>query len=299
MPLNKTLQHFLETFEKQNPIQVRVMNMLLETLSISDDVSEMLTFLYREQINHDNLKMFLPPRKPQNIQQASQSKWRGTSITEKAVREYELRRQSMPNKAASPGIKRAEPENEYESSKRFKKVKDYEEAGSSSRAQDEAYRSFYENNLKIADKRSSTQKDSVFFKSLYIPDSIREENLVIDPSCLFPPIQCKLCGLRYPKNMVSAFDLHTEEHRRKNNTLNEKATLRREFFVSASSKQKYKLDLAIEGPVEQIPWAGDAPNCAICDMPIHKKWCDEVEAWVLDNGTVLNHDECVHRSCVL
>ncbi|KAI4292355.1 hypothetical protein PAPHI01_1629 [Pancytospora philotis] len=143
---------------------------------------------------------------------------------------------------------------------------------------------------------------SVFSKHIFVPaPAAREPDLATprDPSYLFEPLQCKLCGLRFSAAATAVFGVHIEDHRRKTRALDEKAVLQREFFTSKTTAAPIKLNLSVCGDNEVLVWAREAPKCVVCGEKLKKVWRDDVEDWVLESGARISEKEYAHRECVL
>lgn len=148
----------------------------------------------------------------------------------------------------------------------------------------------------------NNQTDSVYYKNIFVPVETpcgADASEPYDPSFLFEPLQCKLCGLRFPSLATTPFGVHIEDHRRKNRALDEKIVLRREFFITKATAAPVKLNLTVCGEAEHVIWSREPPDCIVCGEKIKKVWKDEVEDWVLDSGVQINGHECAHRDCVL
>lgn len=145
--------------------------------------------------------------------------------------------------------------------------------------------------------------ESIFYQNVFVPSRPSYDTSLSatprDPSYLFPPLQCKLCGLRFASSLTSAFGIHIEDHRRKTRALGDKIVLRREFFNSRIQKVPVRLNLSLNGGAEAVVWNKECPQCIVCGSVIRKAWRDDVEDWVLDGGTRVNDREFAHRECVL
>lgn len=117
---------------------------------------------------------------------------------------------------------------------------------------------------------------------------------------LFEKIQCKLCGLRYKEN-DHLYDIHIEDHMRKNRALDEKSTLSREYFSTydnwIKSMEKITLNLKID-KIEKIIHTGDTVYCKICGAKIETIWDEEEDEFVLNECVQLDEEEFAHKICV-
>ncbi|ELA41319.1 uncharacterized protein VICG_01692, partial [Vittaforma corneae ATCC 50505] len=142
--------------------------------------------------------------------------------------------------------------------------------------------------------------DTVFYQNI-LPEAKINKSLDIskerNPCYLFPILQCKLCGLRFPTEHSQSFGQHIEDHRRFTQAIGEKTVLRREFFNTKDQMKVEKLELEVEGLAEDVVWEKESPNCVICGRIIKKKWNDTLESWVLEDGTKINEQEVAHRKC--
>jgi hypothetical protein len=128
----------------------------------------------------------------------------------------------------------------------------------------------------------------------------------VSPSILYPPNQCKLCGLRYEidEEGDKAMGLHIDEHRRRSRALDEKGCISREFFstLEAWTKniEKIKLMLKVDKK-EKIVHSGGSSLCEICKSKIEVAWDDEEDSWVLRDAVALEKGGIMkycHRECV-
>lgn len=128
-----------------------------------------------------------------------------------------------------------------------------------------------------------------------------------DPSVLYPPNQCKLCGLRYEDTPEGdeQMGIHIDEHRRKARVLGEKDCISREFFptLEAWTKniEKIKLRLEVE-KVEKIAHSGGPALCDVCRNKIEVEWDDQEDRWMLKDAISLEkggRTSFCHRKCVL
>ncbi|AFM99258.1 hypothetical protein EHEL_101660 [Encephalitozoon hellem ATCC 50504] len=128
-----------------------------------------------------------------------------------------------------------------------------------------------------------------------------------DPSILYPPSQCKLCGLRYEDTPEGdeQMGIHIDEHRRKARVLGEKDCISREFFptLEAWTKniEKIKLRLEVE-KVEKIAHSGGPAFCDVCRNRIEVEWDDQEDRWILRDAVSLEkggRTSFCHRKCVL
>lgn len=273
MPSNK-IEQFFEIFNRNNSIELRVMRMLLETLTIADEVEGIFSFMEHEGINQENLAGFRNSKQNQRERREENGKWIGTRITSKDVEEYQRRM-------------------EYTESieKQNKRIKINDKINGVE---------IYYNKTNQVKNNGIIDVNRILHDNLYIPGSKNEEkDKLVDPSGLFPPLQCKLCGLRYPQRLNDKLELHIEEHRRKTNSLDDKTILRREFFTMATEKMINKLELSLDGEPELQQWSGETPNCAVCGDEVDLKWNDEIESWILEDGVIVGKEEAAHRECVL
>ncbi|AFN83967.1 hypothetical protein EROM_101520 [Encephalitozoon romaleae SJ-2008] len=129
----------------------------------------------------------------------------------------------------------------------------------------------------------------------------------VDPSVLYPPNQCKLCGLRYEDTPEGdeQMRIHIDEHRRKARVLGEKDCISREFFptLEAWTKniEKIKLRLEVE-KVEKIAHSGGPALCDVCRNKIEVEWDDQEDRWILKDAISLEkggRTTFCHRKCVL
>lgn len=146
-------------------------------------------------------------------------------------------------------------------------------------------------------KEDRYSNDTVFYQNILPIPSPKQDLTPASPDYLFPILQCKLCGLRF-KDSSEIFTQHIEDHRRFTNALGEKAILRREFFTPRILHKTEKLDLSIEGEIEDVIWEKESPICSVCGKTIKKKWEDKLENWVLEDGVKINDKEVSHRKCV-
>ncbi|ADM12484.1 uncharacterized protein Eint_101590 [Encephalitozoon intestinalis ATCC 50506] len=128
----------------------------------------------------------------------------------------------------------------------------------------------------------------------------------MDPSILYYPNQCKLCGLRYKDTPEGdeQMGVHIDEHRRKARVLGEKDCISREFFptLEAWTKniEKIKLRLEVE-KVEKIVHSGGPALCDVCRSRIEVEWDDQEDRWILKDAVSLEkggRTSFCHRKCV-
>ncbi|CAD25883.1 hypothetical protein [Encephalitozoon cuniculi GB-M1] len=140
------------------------------------------------------------------------------------------------------------------------------------------------------------------------PEVLNDEYLRAEacPSILYPPNQCKLCGLRYEDTSVGdeQMGIHIDEHRRKARVLGEKDCVSREFFptLEAWTKniEKIKLKLEVE-KVEKIAYSGGPALCDVCRSKIEVEWDDHEDSWMLKDAISLEkagRTSFCHRKCV-
>jgi hypothetical protein len=126
------------------------------------------------------------------------------------------------------------------------------------------------------------------------------------PSVLYPPNQCKLCGIRYESNEEGdrAMGLHIDEHRRRSRALSEKDCISREFFPTLEAWEKniekVKLTLKVDKK-EKIRHPGGPSSCEVCKDKIGVEWDDDEDSWVLKDVVALEKGGTTtycHKKCV-
>lgn len=340
MPAQKHIQHFLETFNKDDAVQQRVLQMLVDTAQNNGELLEFMAALAEYKIDTKNLN--IPAEETTEQPQEETAYFDHTGLKRNftsadaepadnepadslpADNEPDTKRICIEDESSAegngmfiPGISIGDgniedgPEIPYSMAETRKDNKsenamDFSSKGTNSIENLQNGMTGYSNKEKNTtpfNKHVEPQDtESVFYKNIFVPATRQDPSglsVPRDPSYLFPELQCKLCGLRYPRERTEEFGAHIEDHRRKARALNDKMVLRREFFTSKELKATVKLNLNANDLVEAIAWNKESPNCSVCGRPIKKIWKDEVESWVLDNGTRVNEDEYAHRECVL
>ncbi|EEQ82748.1 hypothetical protein NCER_100494 [Vairimorpha ceranae BRL01] len=120
-------------------------------------------------------------------------------------------------------------------------------------------------------------------------------------SILYEKIQCKLCGLRYKENDPS-YDVHIEDHMRKNRARNEKDVFSREYFSTfdgwIKNMERITLNLKID-KIEKVIYKGGTVHCKVCGNKIEALWDEEEDEFVLNECVQLDEDEYCHKACVI
>lgn len=307
MTPEQRITKFLEIFNKDDKVHIRTYEMFCNTSNSAKDIQDIVSFLVESDVNSENLKCLITEEKEEKkdakhalFDSASTFKEHtNESLIVETIRKREVSvRDNLLEEMETKKIKMEEKEDEEGlviPGLLFQEDNTPEIEEASYKAQDKAgYPNQIESNKQV-------HTDSIFYQNI-LPDpkvsKILDLSVNKDPYYLFPVLQCKLCGLRFGESHSEAFGQHIEDHRRFTNALVEKNTLRREYFSSKTIARIEKLDLTVDGEVEEIIWEKESPICAICKKIIKKKWNDKLENWTLDDGAMLNEKEGVHRKCV-
>ncbi|KAI9202813.1 uncharacterized protein BJ171DRAFT_583628 [Polychytrium aggregatum] len=130
-------------------------------------------------------------------------------------------------------------------------------------------------------------------------------------------LQCKQCGLRYPRNPASKekMDLHLDWHFRQNRRAKEKGkkSVSRDWYLGEQDWLDER-DVPIKTNVQSfffptekqedvkpeeivnIPALGDDEFCTVCKEKLEKVWDDEQELWMLKDA-MRKDDKVYHPSC--
>lgn len=299
------ITHFLEKFNKNDKIHRRTYEMLLESTSDPSGIKEITQLLVDSGVNMENLKYLLDKLEDSNESTMANAVFEDTmgirhnfaSYNDFSNDETAIKRPKMLESSSEeagfeiPGL----------AGELYQE--DVGKEGPMIINSENNHRIIQNDQLsRLPDNDQGNKRvlsDTVFYQSI-LPDlrSGQDKQKDRDPYYLFPVLQCKLCGLRFPKDYSESFGQHIEDHRRFTHALGEKTILRREFFSTKAQMRIEKLDLEVEGTAEDVVWEEESPNCAVCGKIIKKRWNDELENWVLDDGTKINEQEVAHRKCV-
>jgi len=286
------ITQFLENYRKSDKVHQRAYEMLYDSYRDPGALGEILQSLVDSDVNVSNLAPLLDKVKENDEATAPHAIFDGAGETKY---DFGLDSPAGQPPAAVPQPKRLRVREQSEEAEfaipGIKLVPEQEEAA---RERVQAPPARLPSNEQ-ANKRVLT--NTVFYQSI-LPEPKSRLEAERDPYYLFPVLQCKLCGLRFPKEHAETFGLHIEDHRRFTHALGEKTMLRREFFHTKTQARIEKLDLVIEGGAEDVVWEEECPSCIVCGKLIKKRWNDELENWVLDDGTKINEKEVAHRKCV-
>ncbi|KAM0680358.1 mRNA 3' end processing factor [Glugoides intestinalis] len=307
MTPEQRITKFLEMFNKDDKVHIRTYNMFCMTCSDTKDIQDIVNFLVDSDVNKENLKFLIADKKGEEkdseqalFDSASTLKKQGNeTLSLETIRKRELPvRDSLLEEMETKKIKTEEKKGEDDLVIPGLLFQEENTTEMEERGYKSQNKSGYLNQI---DTNKQVHTDSIFYQNI-LPDPKVSTSLDLtvnkDPYYLFPVLQCKLCGLRFGESHSDAFGQHIEDHRRFTNALIEKNTHQREYFSSKTVVKVEKLDLTIDGEVEEIVWEKESPICAICKKIIKKKWNDKLENWTLDDGAMLNEKEGVHRKCV-
>lgn len=279
------ITNFLENFNKNDKIHMRTYNMFRDAYNNPKYIEEMVSFLVKSGINRENLECLLQEEKEESEKQTAFTGSSGIYFDQETPTDLPEKRKEESISADIKKLKIEEPDSKEEIPGLF-----FEEVGLDSPKEAE-----------VEEDNKNIQNDTVFYQYV-LPDckvkDIKDLSINKEPCYLFPVLQCKLCGLRFGKEHSERFGQHIEDHRRFTNALGEKTVLRREYFNSKPMSKIEKLDLTVEGAVEEVVWEKNSPVCSVCKKIIKKKWDDKLENWVLDDGRMINEREVAHRKCV-
>lgn len=324
------IAEFLECFNKDDKIHLRTYNMLYESYKDHKNLRDLISLLIDSEVNVENLSVLFESirTEEENDKPSSHALFDTTKAIKHNFEGYEsqsmasvdLPKRFEPIHDSSVGVN-GQPlkksrvvlgDNVEElnipglllnSGHEDNDLKEVSTKNSVFRAKGNE-ESATETNVATENHPQTNKKvlsDTVFYQNILPEDKINKSLDISkgrDPYYLFPILQCKLCGLRFPTEHSQSFGQHIEDHRRFTQAISEKPILRREFFTTKDQVKAEKLELEVEGSAEDIVWEKESPNCAVCGIAIRKKWNDALENWVLDDGTKINDQEVAHRKCV-
>ncbi|KAI5152306.1 hypothetical protein ENBRE01_2729 [Enteropsectra breve] len=288
MSARTEIEDFLANYSPESSIDVRVLDLLQSTFDPSPVLTCVIDLLISKSINKENLEKI---RKQQKLPEFRLA--RAFSSVDSNI--YASEKQNIKKQNINEGREKCVDEG------RDKCV-------------DEVYRRktvvIEENTKRLRDNdedfipginlfEESAEADAPVIKEQE-PSPVENKEATLEMRYLFPKLQCKLCGLRYTEEQVEEFGAHIEEHRRKTRLLGEKLDLKRAYFHHGEEiKVPIKLHLNIEDGAEKVVWNKSRPTCKFCKKQIKRRWRDEDESWILEDGIILNDDEVAHKDCVL
>ncbi|KAF9761327.1 Polyadenylation and cleavage factor like protein 4 [Nosema granulosis] len=168
----------------------------------------------------------------------------------------------------------------------------------------ELYRYLEESKKKVKnDSKEDTKEDSKRVKNEEATNASTTD-VSISYNILYPPKQCKVCGLRYTEDN-ELYTIHMDDHFRKSRALEEKETISREFFSTyeswIKSVERIVLNLKVD-KVEKIVHRGSSVFCSICSGKIETVWDDEEDEFILKDCVEIGEEDpkkFIHKSCVV
>lgn len=155
--------------------------------------------------------------------------------------------------------------------------------------------------VKVEEVQTSTTSTPESPKGFFFSSQLDNSYLshTFDPSSLYAPQQCKVCGLRYSDEL---YTIHIDDHFRKSRALEEKESISREYFSTyeswIKSVERVVLNLRVD-KVEKIVHRGSTVFCSICNGKIETVWDDEEDEFVLNDCVEIEGKKYVHKSCVV
>lgn len=291
----ENILNFLKTYNKDDPVHRETYEMFKEA---DDNIEEAVLSLIDSGVNIENLQTLISKNRSFLEEEKDHAEKR-IKIEEKSTEEigFEI-----------PGLI-GDDESEIKAEDRFIKYTSINNDNCLCKGDVMSEIRTPQSNLKVNQNNDGLNKysnptvinksidPSVFYQNILPIPSPKQPLAPASPEYLFPILQCKLCGLRFPDSS-EVFTQHIEDHRRFTNALGEKVVLRREFFTPKILNKTEKLDLNFEGDTEDVIWEKESPFCSVCGKIIKKKWEDQIENWILEDGVRINDKEVSHRKCV-
>ncbi|ORD99693.1 hypothetical protein A0H76_363 [Hepatospora eriocheir] len=251
------MEDFLKTFQKDNVIERKTIEYLLDDKGSLELVINKLLSNSSNTNNLEDIKLYLDKINYLRNNEVLKGHFISNDITQLENSKVES------CKISSNKIKREDHKTSISSNNKVKRVKNVE---------------------------------SIFYNNIYTPKVVvNKPNKLVTPTCLYLPLQCNICGLRYSE--YDQLKVHIDDHRRRSQSTSV-VILRRDYFIKQNVKTvKSNLQFPI---IENSKFIcnEDSPVCKVCNKRIIKFWDDINENWILKDSIKLNDGSYMHKKCV-